>query len=55
MATKTTNTRKKAAKPAANEAAQNDSKLKEFFVDELKDIYWACLLYHLTLPTILLV
>jgi len=41
MATKTTNTRKKAAKPAANEAAQNDSKLKEFFVDELKDIYWA--------------
>ena len=40
MATKTTNTRKKAAKPA-NEAARNDSKLKEFFVDELKDIYWA--------------
>jgi len=42
MATKTTNTRKKTAKkPAANEAAQNDSKLKEFFIDSLKDIYWA--------------
>jgi ferritin-like metal-binding protein YciE len=42
MATKTTNTRKKTAKkPAASEAAQNDSRLKEFFVDELKDIYWA--------------
>jgi len=42
MATKTTNTRKKTAKkPAANDAAQNDSRLKEFFVDELKDIYWA--------------
>lgn len=41
MATRATNTRKKTAKPAANEAAQNDSKLKEFFVDSLKDIYWA--------------
>ena len=41
MATKTTNTRKKAGMPAANQAAQNDSKLKGFFVDELKDIYWA--------------
>jgi len=41
MATRTTNTRKKTAKPAANEAAQNDSQLKEFFVDSLKDIYWA--------------
>lgn len=42
MATKTTNTRKKTAKkPAASEAAQNDSKLKEFFIDSLKDIYWA--------------
>jgi ferritin-like metal-binding protein YciE len=41
MATKTTNTRKKTARPAANEAAQNDSQLKDFFVDSLKDIYWA--------------
>ena len=41
MATKTNHTTKRAAKPASNEAAQNDSRLKEFFIDELKDIYWA--------------
>src|SRR6201986_2116538 len=43
MATKTTTNSgsRKTAKPAANEAAQNDSRLKEFFIDELKDIYWA--------------
>ncbi|MBS1564862.1 MAG: ferritin-like domain-containing protein [Bacteroidetes bacterium] len=41
MATKATKSKKKAAQPAMNEAAQNDSRLKEFFIDELKDIYWA--------------
>jgi len=41
MATKTNHTTKKAARTANSEAAQNDSRLKEFFIDELKDIYCA--------------
>src|SRR6266850_2329563 len=41
MATKTNHTTKRAARPSDNEAARNDSRLKEFFIDELKDIYWA--------------
>jgi len=42
MATKTANTNKKKSNASmGNEAAQNDSRLKEFFIEELKDIYWA--------------
>jgi ferritin-like metal-binding protein YciE len=44
MATKSKSKSAKSAKPAKSSsagAAQGDSMLKEFFVDELKDIYWA--------------
>jgi ferritin-like metal-binding protein YciE len=45
MATKAANTNKNTSRAStrssSNEAAQNDSRLKEFFIDELKDIYWA--------------
>ena len=41
MTPKTANTSKRTAKASNREAAQNDSRLKEFFVEELKDIYWA--------------
>lgn len=41
MATKTKSKSARSKKPASAGAGQNDSMLKEFFVDELKDIYWA--------------
>jgi ferritin-like metal-binding protein YciE len=43
MATKTHPAKKvtPSKKSTAAGAAQNDSMLKEFFIDELKDIYWA--------------
>jgi ferritin-like metal-binding protein YciE len=41
MATKAKSKSAKAKKPSSAGAGQGDSMLKEFFVDELKDIYWA--------------
>src|SRR3984893_16466475 len=41
MTPKTANTSKRTTKASNREAAQNDSRLKEFFIEELKDIYWA--------------